>query len=268
MNNAINDKLAKFERDIAIIEKSLNRDIAECSYYMETSMLKQKMNFINAEHKIFMESGSSEDLDMLYEAASRDEGEKQKNIFVKIFEAIKRALTNIKNRIAELFSKIGKPKDPNVRINVESDPGKIMGLYNSAMSKGKSLWAKVISGGDASDEEIASIGKPLKTALAVGGVGIAVGAGVTAVNKFGKSSDDSNKTITSMMKTLESKAKNLPTATVNKLKEIAKQIGDIATMVGKSITDTAKSIFAVLAGKGKKDETGNPAQSDGQTDTL
>lgn len=86
--NAIYGYLTGSDRQWAIIESVMDSKLARLDFEFEQVMMRHRRNLANIELKVLMESGSDEDLEMLYEAEAEETKEKGKGILSRIIDAI------------------------------------------------------------------------------------------------------------------------------------------------------------------------------------
>lgn len=173
------DHLSSDEKEVLILENTLDIELIKFNAKLTAVAESTEIDLISAKNKVVMESGTEEDLAVLYEAAGDEAGEKKKGIFKKIIDSILTFLTNIKDKIKSIFVK-EKVKELELTKQIQDVPvlDTINGKLNNILTEGKGMINKLFHGGDVKDEEIESF---KEKALKVG----VIGAGVTAATVTG-----------------------------------------------------------------------------------
>ena len=199
------DHLSDDEREMLTLENSLDLDMRKYGAMLTAVCESTAINMAEAENKVIMESGTTDDLDILYEAAATEGSEKTKGIFTKVFEAIKKFISNVKAKIKSVFTseKAGALKQEK---SVQDQPildtvnGKLTGFLNDAKAK----FAKLIHGGKLGEDEIEALKSKAKTigvvGTAAGGAAIAGSALYNKIMKTSKEIDNAENACDAMMK--------------------------------------------------------------------
>ena len=127
--------MSEDEREVFMIESLMENKFAHLNCEFDKLMLEHEMNMINIENKVLMESGTSDDLEMLYLAEAEEVKKEGKGIIAKMVAAIKSLFKKIKSFFT---GKVDKNNLPD-KVNFPEDP-------DALMKEGKGFLAKVKSG--------------------------------------------------------------------------------------------------------------------------
>ena len=127
--------MSEDEREVFMIESLMENKFAHLNCEFDKLMLEHEMNIINIENKVLMESGTSDDLEMLYLAEAEEVKKEGQGIIAKMVAAIKSLFKKIKSFFT---GKVDKNNLPD-KVNFPEDP-------DALMKEGKGFLAKVKSG--------------------------------------------------------------------------------------------------------------------------
>ena len=127
--------MSEDEREVFMIESLMENKFAHLNCEFDKLMLEHEMNMINIENKVLMESGTSDDLEMLYLAEAEEVKKEGQGIIAKMVAAIKSLFKKIKSFFT---GKVDKNNLPD-KVNFPEDP-------EALMKEGKGFLAKVKSG--------------------------------------------------------------------------------------------------------------------------
>ena len=127
--------MSEDEREVFMIESLMENKFAHLNCEFDKLMLEHEMNMINIENKVLMESGTSDDLEMLYLAEAEEVKKEGQGIIAKMVAAIKSLFKKIKSFFT---GKVDKNNLPD-KVNFPEDP-------DALMKEGKGFLAKVKSG--------------------------------------------------------------------------------------------------------------------------
>ena len=220
------------DRDFAILESTMNLEFSKCSYLMEMADMNFKLNLAEADHKVLLECGDMTDIDMFYEAAAEEAGNKKKGIIKTAFEAIKKFIDGVLDKIRGVFSK-GAPNS-NAKTNVEEDPKAVEKNVEVAMNKAQSLFNKAKNGISNIGNELAEAKKSL--AVKVGAV-LLTGVGLFAA---GKGISNALKKHKGTIEGMQTKVENEKDP--NKQKKMMEALGVVKSAMGK-LGECASSLW-------------------------
>ncbi len=200
MNEIFRSSLSETERDFQILESAFDTEIKQCGVMLEMTLSTYEINKAQAEHKVLTESGTYDDLEMLYTEANVEANQKGQGIFSKMIAAIRRFFGNICEKIQGLFGKLKvSDKDKAEKMEVSGDIGKAPGFINGLITKAKGLVTKIKNGKEVSDAEIDEIESSSKKVLKGAGITVTVGAAIVGIKKF----MDSRKSVDNQLTELE-----------------------------------------------------------------
>lgn len=130
------DNLIGEERDLYIEDAKLELDFGKLETLMNVIEMQREQNTMDAEYRVFAESGTCDDLAYLYEAVEAEANKAKKNIFKKIIEWFKNVLTTIASKIKSIGS---KKIDGNTDVKVSKE-------VDNAIKSVDSLYAKFNAG--------------------------------------------------------------------------------------------------------------------------
>lgn len=188
------EHLSDAEREALVLENTLDLQISNLSNSLVQVTESTVLNLKAAETKVLIESGTVEDLEILYEAANEEADEKKKGIIRKIFEAIGKFFKNIKDKIKSIFTK-EKAESLKEAEQVKDQPvlDTINGKLSTFMNEAKAKFTKLIHGGDLSDEEIEELnGKAKKIGVVAAGTVAITAAGKVVYDKVIKASKETD----------------------------------------------------------------------------
>ena len=195
MSALYNEYLTGSDREIAILEAEYDARMAKLTVLFETVDASLKANMLAAEAKVFAESGTYDDLTMLYTEAEQEADEKKKGIIAKMFEAVANFFKGIGNWIKGLFK---SDKDIPETTEVPEDAEENMNIFER-------WWNNVVTGfnkiksGDIKGGCLLLLKAAIPTAIA-GGIATATTMVIVKRDKLKawiKSLTDKEETITS-----------------------------------------------------------------------
>lgn len=127
--------MSEDEREVFMIESLMENKFAHLNCEFDKLMLEHEMNLINIENKVLMESGTSDDLEMLYLAEAEEVKKEGQGIIGKMVAAIKSLFKKIKSFFT---GKVDKDNLPD-KVKFPEDP-------DALMKEGKGFLSKVKSG--------------------------------------------------------------------------------------------------------------------------
>lgn len=234
--------LSDDERDVLALENSFDLEVRRLSVQLDVVCEATAINMAEAENKVIMESGTTEDLDTLYEAAVDEGAEKSKGLLGKLFDAIKKFIATVKSKVTSIFT---KEKAESLKAEKEvTDIGvldTVNGKLNGFMSEAKSKFAKLVHGAKLDDSEIEELKAKAKK------IGIVVGAatGATVVGKVlydkiikGSKEIDGAENATNALQELYHSAKDGADS---------KKMKDILASVSEAIKNSSSALFKTIS---------------------
>lgn len=166
------------DKDFMSYEMALDLSMEKAALAFEYADRKYDLDINAADLKVLNESGTYEDIDMLYEAAAADNKEKKQGVIASICNAIINFITNIFNKIKGFFTKendekikdavnSGKLKNVKASGDAEKHVGKLEEAFNSLAAFLKPGFHETAADGN----KVLSIRKTLVTSLEAVGLG-------------------------------------------------------------------------------------------------
>ena len=223
-----------FDDEYTIMEATLETEVRTATNMFHIVMLQHDNNMAQAEYKVLTESGTDEDLEMLYMEATEQANQKSEGIFSKIFTAIRNFLSGIKEKITKFFT--GKKEsdvDKNAKVNAPADPNKVATEGSKLMSKGQALLSKINSGVGDFAKEVGDFVDNCNAFVKLGGL-VITGAGAfkfvkTLLTKTDEAKEKIDKCETIFGNIKDPKKKELAMKVINGIKNISTKIGNTAS---------------------------------------
>ena len=176
MKALYNEYLTGANREAAIIIAESDAEIAKLNVLFEAVQAKKEADMLAAEAKVLTESGTYDDLTMLYTEAEAEANEKSGGILRSIWNAIKKFFAKIKNFFTgkstdDIPDEVELDKETAARIESADEK---MSLFNSIATK--------FSSGDYAGV-LADVAKLVIPTAAVGAAGAGVGLVVWKASK-------------------------------------------------------------------------------------
>lgn len=247
MNDLFKAYLSEDERELAILESTLDRDIAEGNTLLEMTMAKHQLNMVECEHKVLTESGTFEDLETLYEAAGEETDKKTKGVIGKMIDAIVNFFSNIVERMRKMFTKetLDEAAKNGGNVELEKDPNKLVAALSGVMNKARRLVSKIRSGNKVDDQEIEGLSAEAKKMLGVAGGTVAVAAAVTGVKTLMGKQDE----IKGHLESIKAEAEKMNTVDNTKVNLLKRVINVISATIKEITGETVKAGKKIVAGK-------------------
>ena len=162
------------DKELMAIEAAADIEINKSLLALEYADRLYDIKLMQADLKVLNESGTFEDLDMLYEAAGKENADRKEGIVKTIWNKILKFLGDMRDAIGRLISKNKMNELKNAEGNTSvKDPNKVLSAVKNAVSSvGKFLKPGVTVTND-DGEKVVSITKTLVTTIE--------GIGVTAI---------------------------------------------------------------------------------------
>ena len=250
MNEMYASYLSDDERDFMIIESTFDNVIkqAECLY--EMAILKHKMFISDAENKVLCESGTFDDLEILYEEAGASTDKTKEGIIKKIITGIQNFFTNIATKIKNLFTKDKLDKIAADKSKKEiNDPKAAASIIDEAKAKASTLTVKIKGG---AKSVVKTVSKPKNAVKVVVGGAVAVGGYKMLSGKF----DDFKKYVNGLISKVEKDPKLPP----DEKQTILTRLSGLVKNATSAFTGFVTSVTSAF-GKNKDDKE-NPADTD------
>lgn len=143
MSILYNDYLTGAEREAAIIIAESDAQFAKLNVLLETVAATREANYLAAEAKVFAESGTYDDLTMLYTEANQEAEKKEGGIFKAIWRAIKGLFARIGTFLTDHFGGDSIPKNG---ANMPSDVENHMNIFQRIWSQIQAVIASFKAG--------------------------------------------------------------------------------------------------------------------------
>lgn len=247
------------DQDVAIMEATLDNELRTANNLFEMVMLQHDTNLANAEHKVFCESGTDEDLEMLYMEATEQVAQKSEGIIKRIFTAIKNFLSNITEKITSLFKSKEKNVDEKAKVKLDFNPEEIQAKANGLLAKAKQLIAKVKSGAKNAADEVANFIIDCNKYVMAGSV-VLSGIGVyQGFKKLSNKTNDAKKQVDSLEKAAEGITDPEKVKLIQKItgavSKVIKTLGNAAVTICSKIPVVGKAVKGAKKDDAVKDST-------------
>ncbi len=280
--------LNRIVKEFACASKTCDITLMKSDAYTDMAISEAAINSVEAEYKVFNESGTDEDLVMLYEEAQEGFVGKIVASIKKIGEAIAEFFKKIKTKIIEIFSKkevednIDKmekkiklnPFARNKKIEINDDD-EAKGLCRKFMDKIKAFISKIKGGDNVSMDEIEEAHESFikKHALAVAAVTtITVTAAIALIRKRFKAvsqeakADESN--AQSTIDSAEEAVKKVDPEAASKLQKLASLAAKVTKMSASAIVQAPVAILSKIKQKLSSTEAENPDKAEEGKDEM
>ena len=177
------DYMSEDERDLYVIESECDAEILKGMFLLESVSKQLEFNMKDAELKCIKESGSDEDLDIMYEAVTVDASAKKANIISKMLTAISEFIQKFLDKIKSIFTDkvVSNAKASNKTIELSEDPKAKINYYDRMMSNSISA---LESGKPAKEIPKPNFNK--KTVLTTVAVAAIVASGIKMISGYKK----------------------------------------------------------------------------------
>lgn len=230
------------DKDFMSYEMALDLSMEKAALAFEYADRKYDLDINAADLKVLNESGTYEDIDMLYEAAAADNKEKKQGVIATICNAIVNFITNIFNKIKGFFTKendekikgavnSGKLKAVKASGDAEKHVGKLEQAFNSLAAFLKPGFHETAADGS----KILSIRKTLVTSLEAVGLGA---AGVLAAKKALSAKDR----YISLMDRAKDLATNVKNILSGAFKKAPKEVQDAGKEVEGAVAEGSEAV--------------------------
>ena len=142
MSTLYNEYLTGTDREIAIINAEYDAQIAKLNVLFEAVEATLKANMLAAEAKVFAESGTYDDLTMLYTEAQAEAEEKKVGLIRAIINAIKNFFKNIKAKLTGQ-----SVANPDETVTLDGETGGKLNFFAKSWDKIQSGVNKIKSNG-------------------------------------------------------------------------------------------------------------------------
>lgn len=224
------------DKELMAIEAAADIEINKSLLALEYADRLYDIKLMQADLKVLNESGTFEDLDMLYEAAGKENADRKEGIVKTIWNKILKFLGDMRDAIGRLISKNKMNELKNAEGNTSvKDPNKILSAVKNAVSSvGKFLKPGVTVTND-DGEKVVSITKTLVTTIE--GIGVTAIAIKTIPGLFLKAQSFGG----DLMKKVQAIKDNPPMGDgINSLVQFFKTCADKVFEVAKSIVSSIK----------------------------
>lgn len=224
------------DKELMAIEAAADIEINKSLLALEYADRLYDIKLMQADLKVLNESGTFEDLDMLYEAAGKENADRKEGIVKTIWNKILKFLGDMRDAIGRLISKNKMDELKNAEGNTSvKDPNKVLSAVKNAVSSvGKFLKPGVTVTND-DGEKVVSITKTLVTTIE--GIGVTAIAIKTIPGLFLKAQSFGG----DLMKKVQAIKDNPPMGDgINSLVQFFKTCADKVFEVAKSIVSSIK----------------------------
>lgn len=224
------------DKELMAIEAAADIEINKSLLALEYADRLYDIKLMQADLKVLNESGTFEDLDMLYEAAGKENADRKEGIVKTIWNKILKFLGDMRDAIGRLISKNKMNELKNAEGNTSvKDPNKVLSAVKNAVSSvGKFLKPGVTVTND-DGEKVISITKTLVTTIE--GIGVTAIAIKTIPGLFLKAQSFGG----DLMKKVQAIKDNPPMGDgINSLVQFFKTCADKVFEVAKSIVSSIK----------------------------
>ena len=224
------------DKELMAIEAAADIEINKSLLALEYADRLYDIKLMQADLKVLNESGTFEDLDMLYEAAGKENADRKEGIVKTIWNKILKFLGDMRDAIGRLISKNKMNELKNAEGNTSvKDPNKVLSAVKNAVSSvGKFLKPGVTVTND-DGEKVVSITKTLVTTIE--GIGVTAIAIKTIPGLFLKAQSFGG----DLMKKVQAIKDNPPMGDgINSLVQFFKTCADKVFEVAKSIVSSIK----------------------------
>lgn len=226
------------DKELMAIEAAADIEINKSLLALEYADRLYDIKLMQADLKVLNESGTFEDLDMLYEAAGKENADRKEGIVKTIWNKILKFLGDMRDAIGRLISKNKMNELKNAEGNTSvKDPNKVLSAVKNAVSSvGKFLKPGVTVTND-DGEKVVSITKTLVTTIE--GIGVTAIAIKTIPGLFLKAQSFGG----DLMKKVQAIKDNPPMGDgINSLVQFFKTCADKVFEVAKSIVSSIKGV--------------------------
>ena len=235
------------DKELMAIEAAADIEINKSLLALEYADRLYDIKLMQADLKVLNESGTFEDLDMLYEAAGKENADRKEGIVKTIWNKILKFLGDMRDAIGRLISKNKMNELKNAEGNTSvKDPNKVLGAVKNAVSSvGKFLKPGVTVTND-DGEKVVSITKTLVTTIE--GIGVTAIAIKTIPGLFLKAQSFGG----DLMKKVQAIKDNPPmgdgiNSLVQFFKTCADKVFEVAKSVVSSIKGAAKNVASTVS---------------------
>lgn len=224
------------DKELMAIEAAADIEINKSLLALEYADRLYDIKLMQADLKVLNESGTFEDLDMLYEAAGKENADRKEGIVKSIWNKVLKFLGDMRDAIGRLISKNKMNELKNAEGNTSvKDPNKVLSAVKNAVSSvGKFLKPGVTVTND-DGEKVISITKTLVTTIE--GIGVTAIAIKTIPGLFLKAQSFGG----DLMKKVQAIKDNPPMGDgINSLVQFFKTCADKVFEVAKSIVSSIK----------------------------
>lgn len=226
------------DKELMAIEAAADIEINKSLLALEYADRLYDIKLMQADLKVLNESGTFEDLDMLYEAAGKENADRKEGIVKTIWNKILKFLGDMRDAIGRLISKNKMNELKNAEGNTSvKDPNKVLSAVKNAVSSvGKFLKPGVTVTND-DGEKVVSITKTLVTTIE--GIGVTAIAIKTIPGLFLKAQSFGG----DLMKKVQAIKDNPPMGDgINSLVQFFKTCADKVFEVAKSVVSSIKGV--------------------------
>lgn len=226
------------DKELMAIEAAADIEINKSLLALEYADRLYDIKLMQADLKVLNESGTFEDLDMLYEAAGKENADRKEGIVKTIWNKILKFLGDMRDAIGRLISKNKMNELKNAEGNTSvKDPNKVLSAVKNAVSSvGKFLKPGVTVTND-DGEKVVSITKTLVTTIE--GIGVTAIAIKTIPGLFLKAQSFGG----DLMKKVQAIKDNPPMGDgINALVQFFKTCADKVFEVAKSVVSSIKGV--------------------------
>lgn len=242
------------DKDFMSYEMALDLSMEKAALAFEYADRKYDLDINAADLKVLNESGTYEDIDMLYEAAAADNKEKKQGVIASICNAIINFITNIFNKIKGFFTKendekikdavdSGKLKNVKASGDAEKHVGKLEEAFNSLAAFLKPGFHETAADGN----KVLSIRKTLVTSLEAVGLGtigvLSAKKALSAKDRYIGLMDKAKGIVENFKNTLGSAFKKAPKEAQDAGKEVEGAVSEGTEAVKKSALEGISQII-------------------------
>lgn len=236
------------DKEFMAIESAYDIDMAKSFLAIEYADRLYDIKCMQCDLKVLNESGTYDDLDALYEAAGKENGDRKQNIFKTIFEKIVKFLNDVWTSVKNLFTKnteeeLKKAADSGKIKGIQmKDPNKIISIVSGVMKKIGGFLKPGVTVTNEDGEKSISIVKSAITAIeGVGVVAIGAKAIPAIMDKLGKAKDSIALPCNGLIER---------PGLGDGWRGLANAVSDLSKELGKCMKDTASAVFNALKNVG------------------
>lgn len=231
------------DKELMAIEAAADIEINKSLLALEYADRLYDIKLMQADLKVLNESGTFEDLDMLYEAAGKENADRKEGIVKSIWNKVLKFLNDMKTAVGNLFTKKKmsdlEKVDGNTKIK---DPNKVLSTVKNAVSSVGRFLKPGVTVTNEDGEKVVSITKTLVTTIE--GIGLTTIAVKTVPGLVVKAQSFGN----DLIKKVEDIKNNPPKGNgINALVQFFKTCAD-------KVSEIVKSIWKAISGFFKKDK--------------